>query len=166
VHHEYFAAVLHKITGLYGTRPGNWRRSRWEYAHFHRSLDESALNKIGIWEDDGAIVGVVNYEGVVGNAFFQIRSGYESLKPEMLRYAEAHLRRVKGDGASSLGILIHDFDTEFERIALAQGYEKPEADDQGDAPTHRSEKTDRPFACLGERPDKMVKTLVPGAGHR
>ena len=34
-------------------RDGNWLQPAWEYMHYHPALDESALDRIGIWEDGG-----------------------------------------------------------------------------------------------------------------
>ncbi len=45
-----------------GNQDGNWLQPTWEYMHSHPALDESALDKIGIWEDSGEITGVVHYE--------------------------------------------------------------------------------------------------------
>lgn len=39
-------------------RHRNWLQPRWEYMHYHPLLDESSLDKIGIWEDAGEIVGI------------------------------------------------------------------------------------------------------------
>lgn len=110
-----------------GEKPGNWLQSEWEYIHYHPSLlDESALDKIGVWEDDGGIVGVANYESRLGEAFFQIRPDYAHLKSEMLEYAENHLFARLDDGRGYLRVYINDFDAEFESIAERQGYRKRE----------------------------------------
>ena len=66
-------------------RPGrhhaNWFLSRWEYMHFHPWLDNAALPRIGIWEDGGDIVGVVNFEHRLGPTYFQVYPDYGHLKP-------------------------------------------------------------------------------------
>jgi hypothetical protein len=35
----------------------NWLQARWEYVHFHPGSDLFSLHQIGIWENDGEIVG-------------------------------------------------------------------------------------------------------------
>ena len=70
-----------------GNRDGNWLQPAWEYMHCHPSLDESSLNRIGIWERAGELVGVAHYESRLGEAFFQVHPGYSNLKVAMLDYA-------------------------------------------------------------------------------
>ena len=109
-----------------GEKPGNWLQPRWEYMHSHPLLDEGQLGKIGIWEEDGRVVGAAHYESVPGEAFFQVRPGYSHLKEEMLSYAEEHLCHQRDSGRKYLRAHINDFDREFEDIALARGYRKKE----------------------------------------
>ena len=49
-----------------GNQDGNWLQPAWEYMHSHPALDESSLDKIGIWESGGDIVGVAHYESSLG----------------------------------------------------------------------------------------------------
>lgn len=109
-----------------GYRSGNWLQPRWEYMHFHPNLNESQLSKIGIFEDSGNIVGVVNYEDEPGDAYFHVHSDYSYLKPEMLQYAEQSLYRKLDNGQGYLRAFINDFDMEFESIARFRGYKKDE----------------------------------------
>ncbi len=109
-----------------GEKPGNWLQPAWEYMHYHPELDESALDKIGVWEEDARIVGVAHYESQLGEAFFQIRPDYTHLKLQMLEYAEDHLFARLDDGRGYLRVYINDFDAEFESIAERQGYRKRE----------------------------------------
>ena len=74
-----------------GNQDGNWLQPAWEYMHSHPSLDESSLDRIGIWESAGDIVAIAHYESRLGEAFFQVHPGYTYLKPAMLEYAESHL---------------------------------------------------------------------------
>ena len=57
----------------------------------------------------GKIVGVATYESRLGEAFFQVRSAYDFLKPEMLTYAEKHLTGVTNDGTRYLKVYTNDF---------------------------------------------------------
>ena len=40
----------------------------------------------------------MNYESKLGEAYFQVKPGYEALKPEILAYAEANLYGTTPDG--------------------------------------------------------------------
>lgn len=100
-----------------GKQHANWFLSRWEYMHFHPMLDNAVLPCIGIWEDNGTIIGVANFEHSLGLTYFQVHPKYSFLKPDMLTYAEKHLIGTKEDGTKYIGALINDFDTEFETAA-------------------------------------------------
>ena len=51
----------------------NWLQPRWEYMHFHPSILEMDLTKIGVAEQDGQIVGVVHFESNYAEVMMQIR---------------------------------------------------------------------------------------------
>lgn len=102
-------------------RDGNWLRPTWDYMHSHPNLDESVLDRIGIWEEDGEILGVAHFESVLGEAFFECHPDYPYLKAEMLSYAEEHLADTDGGGVE-LKIFTNDFDTDFESRVKNAGY--------------------------------------------
>jgi GNAT superfamily N-acetyltransferase len=104
-------------------RHSNWLQPRWEYMHYHPDLDESALNKIGIWETDGNIVGVAHYELALGEVYFEVHPDFTHLKQEMLEYAEDHLNIETDDGHRYIKIYVNDFDTELEAIVKGWGYQ-------------------------------------------
>jgi GNAT superfamily N-acetyltransferase len=138
-----------------GDKPGNWQQARWEYMHYHPYMDQSAHDRIGVWEEDGDIVGVANYEEQLGEAFFQIRPGYAHLKSEMLAYAEDYLFARLNDGRAHLRAYINDFDAEFESIAEQQGYLKR---DDASQPTSRYVITS-PFPEIVVRDGFRLKSL-------
>ena len=109
-----------------GNQDGNWLQPTWEYMHSHPALNESSLEKIGIWEDSGEITGVVHYESRLGEAFFEIHPGYSHLKPAMLEYAETHLYGETKDGRRYVRAYVNDFDEAFAAIVKSRGYEKDE----------------------------------------
>ena len=125
---EDFKKIGHFLIETYqpGEKPGNWLQPRWEYMHYHPDLDESALSRIGVWEDDGNIVGIAHYEGQPGEVYFQIHPDFTHLKSIMLKYAENHLYARLDDGRGYVRAYINDFDIEFESIAEQQGYKKEE----------------------------------------
>lgn len=106
-------------------RDGNWLRPSWDYMHSHPNLDESVLDRIGVWEDNGEIVGVAHYESVFGEAFFECHPDYQDLKSEMLEYAEEYLSET-GNGEKKLRIYTNDFDTPFESLVNEAGYQRVE----------------------------------------
>jgi predicted N-acetyltransferase YhbS len=126
---------------------GNFLQPAWEYMHFHPWLDEKSLDKTGIWEDTRRIVGVVHYESMLGEAFFEIHPRYAHLKPEMMEYAEKYLYGKTPEGQKYLKAFINDFDKDFEAMAKSQGYKK---DDTHARPMSQLKITDllRPITLL------------------
>lgn len=122
---EDFAAISEFLYTLYqqDNCDGNWLQPIWEYAYTHPWFDENALENIGVWEDGGAIVGVVTYESRLGEAFFQVPPAYAHLKPEMLSYAEQRLAGVADDGRRYLRAYVNDFDAAFAAVVRQLGYE-------------------------------------------
>jgi predicted N-acetyltransferase YhbS len=120
-----FEAIGSFLINHYQTdnRDGNWFQPTWEYMHCHPSLDESNLEKIRIWEDAGEIVAVTNYESSLGEGYFHVKPGYESLKPEMLDYAEAEFCSTDTEGKKHLIVYMNDFDTDFDGLVKARSYE-------------------------------------------
>ena len=100
---------------------GNWLRPAWDYMHSHPSLDETALDRIGIWEFEGKIVAVVHYESRLGEAFFECHPEYRFLKKELLQYAEENLYQLD-KGEKKLRVYCNDFDLDFKSLLKAAGY--------------------------------------------
>ena len=119
-----FPAISDFLYSLYQphNRDGNWFQPIWEYAYTHPWFDEEAVQRIGIWEDGGQIVGVALYELRLGEAFFQVHPDYASLKTEMLDYAEDALAGTDDEGRRYLRAYVNDFDTAFARGVQARGY--------------------------------------------
>lgn len=111
-----------------GELPANWLQPRWEYMHYLclplYEVDQLDLEKIGIFEDSGNIVGVVHFEDRLGDTYFETHPDYTHLKLEMLNYAENHLYAKLGNGRRYVRAFINDFDSEFESIAQSRGYKK------------------------------------------
>ena len=105
-------------------RNPNLLRSRWEYAICGASdpLEES-LAATGVWEAGKKIVGVVNAEGSLGEAYFQVHPACTHLKAEMLDYAEKSLPEAHL-GKRRLTLYLNDFDSQMEELAAAAGYSK------------------------------------------
>lgn len=125
-----FPLISEFLQGLYQTdnSDGNWFQPVWEYAYTHPWFDMDSVSCIGIWEDRGRVVAVVQYESRPGEAFFQVAPGYEYLKPEMLAYAETHLAAAAEE--TFLNVYVTDFDKSFEDVVRCSGYERYTRDDR------------------------------------
>ncbi len=154
---EDFESIGNFLVKIYqpGKKPGNWLQPRWEYMHFHPYLNEAELDKIGVWEDSGNIVGVAHYESHPGEVFFQIHPDYTHLKSDMLTYAANHLYATLEGGRRYVKVLLNDFDAEFESIARSQGYKK-----DANAPSFKSQFTiPHPFPAINLPPGFRLKSL-------
>ena len=108
-------------------RDGNFLKPAWAYIHGHPWLDETALDRFGVWEDNGRIVGVVHYEHKPGEAFFEITPDRTELKPAMLDHAERYLYGTAEDGRRYLKAWVNDFDTELQALVISRGYAKDDS---------------------------------------
>jgi GNAT superfamily N-acetyltransferase len=154
---------------------GNWLEPIWEYMHGHPYLDRSALGKIRIWEDDGEVVGMANYESVLREAFFQFHPDYRLLRTEMLDYAEQDLYGIfEMNGHRFLQAFACDFDEPFRQLLQARGYQR---DPESDQPLYQFSIPD-PFpeislppgyrlTSLAEEPDfaKLHRVMWRGFNH-
>ena len=112
----------------------NWIEPAWEYMHGHPYLDGSSLEKIGVWEADGAIVAVAHYESQLSEAFFELHPDYRHLKREMLDYAERTFHGTSKDGRKFLQVYVSETDEEFLSLLKARGYTR---DDEGTRPMYK-----------------------------
>jgi len=102
---------------------GSWLAPAWEYAYFHPLMDLTALEKIGLWEEEGEIYGVVNYGWHIGDAFFFFHPGYRHLRREMLEYAESNLSGIsQQDGRRYLCAFVNDNDRPFLDLVKSRGF--------------------------------------------
>ena len=95
----------------------NFLWARWEWMFSRWRLDTKYLDRIGIWEDDGKIVGLATYEQSIGYAWFCIDPAYRYLHKEILCYAN---ERLSQDGV--VHALIRDTDAEFQDAAARLGF--------------------------------------------
>jgi GNAT superfamily N-acetyltransferase len=90
---------------------------RWDWMITHAWLDHEALSNIGIWEDNGEIVGVATFDIQPGEGFICVLPGYEGLRAQMVRYAATNLR-----SEGEFRLLILDQDTAFQMLAAEEGF--------------------------------------------
>jgi GNAT superfamily N-acetyltransferase len=158
-----------------GNLDSNWIEPAWEYMHFHPMFEVQVLDHIGIWEDSGEIVAVAHYETDLGEAFFQFRSGYETLRVEMLDYAEKMLVAPEEEnGGHRLHAFVNDTDEPFTALVLARGYQHDPDEDRPTAkfviPDPFPEITLPPgfrLVSLAEEPDwgKVHRVMWRGFNH-
>ena len=97
----------------------------WEWAVTHQNRDQTKLDKIGLWEDNGDIVALATYECRFGEGFIFVDESYAHLKPELVAYAKENLH-----DNGKLQILIPEDDYEFARTAKAQGFRPTQSTDR------------------------------------
>jgi predicted N-acetyltransferase YhbS len=107
-----------------GNRDGNFFLPTWEYMLTHSYFKDELLDKFGVWEDDGRIVGAVHPESLPEEAFFEVHPDYTHLKAEMLSFAEESGGGKGPDGRMCVLAFVNDFDSEFEAMVKSRGYEK------------------------------------------
>ena len=91
--------------------------ARWDWMATHGYLDRAAVGKIGLWEDNQEMIGVVTFDCNLGIGFCLTLPGYHAWKKEMLLYAKEALAL---DG--EFGIVIDDADIKFQDIAAELGF--------------------------------------------
>ena len=99
----------------------NWNWARFEWMAVHPLTDKEHLDTIGLWIDEGKIVGAAIYDMYFGEAFCAALPAHSHLYPEILDYAYRALMDENG-----LGIAIRD-DNRFELEAAEKaGFTKAE----------------------------------------
>lgn len=100
-----------------GLQSPNFPWGRWEWMIGHGGLDDRYLDRIGIWEADGEIIGLATYESGLGDGYFCLDERFAYLKADMLDYA---LHNFHKDG--KFRAVIGNNDREFQRIARRMGF--------------------------------------------
>ena len=105
----------------------NYHFGRWDWMITHGYLDSSGLPKIGMWEDDGKLVGLATYDCQLGKAYLLALTGYEKIKEDVLNYAADNLSKDE-----KFSVLILDGDSQMQNTASRHGY-SPSQDKECDA---------------------------------
>lgn len=90
----------------------DWMMTNWDY------LEDQYLGRIGIWEEEGKMVGSVLFDHSLDVIFPIVLPGYEYLYQEMYNYAKEHM--VKEDN-SELSIYAKDTNSELQKILKKNG---------------------------------------------
>jgi ribosomal protein S18 acetylase RimI-like enzyme len=93
----------------------------WEYAHHTSFFDSVRASRMGLWEDDGNIVGIAVYEMEIGEVFLHTNREYENLLPDLLNWAENELS-VKANDKQHLSVWITDKEQNKAALLKQHGY--------------------------------------------
>ena len=92
-----FSEVYQFLLGNYSV---DWKRGApapfFEYAQVLYWTDKTQNHRNAVWETNGKIVAFCWYANAIGEAYFNVSDGYESLIPEMMDYAEERLSKEDG----------------------------------------------------------------------
>lgn len=91
-----------------------WARWVWQFGPY---MSVEHLSHIGVVQDDDKIVGLVTYEGDIGEAYFCLDDEYAYLKPRLVEYA---LNNLSADG--KVRISVPDGDLGYQQAARALGF--------------------------------------------
>lgn len=90
-----------------------------EYAHTHPCFNHKLTHRFGLWEENNNLVGITCYEMNIGECFISIKSGYDFLLSEVIKYSEENLSEK-----NSLSIWITDKELKKKIIIEKMGYKK------------------------------------------
>lgn len=123
---EDYERVSAFLRGLFlpDNRDGNWLQPVWEYAYTHPWFDETSVDRIGVWESNGRIVGLATYELRLGEAFFPLVPGWGQLKTALLTHAEVNLFGTDDRGRRFLQVYVNESDDSFREIVSSRGFER------------------------------------------
>jgi GNAT superfamily N-acetyltransferase len=109
------------------TTPG-FLWARWEWAFCLPYLDRTALDRIGVWEDEGEVVALATFESTLGEAYVVVDPEHRDLLPAVVDHSLAHLAAADG----TLRVVVPDGDRDLQRELLRRGLR---ATDGGDPNT-------------------------------
>lgn len=97
----------------------NWNWARFEWMYEHPMFDKSLLPLIGLWMDNGRIVGCAIYDMFLGEVSLLALPQYHEVYPEILDYAYQYLKDDKG-----LKVAVPDEDEYEIEAVLSAGYRR------------------------------------------
>lgn len=95
----------------------HWNWARWAWMFEHPEFDKDAIGSIGLWRENGRVVGAAIYDMYFGEALCAALPEHAALYPQILDYAWRALR--DGDG---LAIAICEENEAERATALARGF--------------------------------------------
>lgn len=122
-----YAKDYYKIRNfLLGLSSPSYLFGKWDFMISHYQLQKEGISKIGLWEDDGDIIGLAAYDTWLGKGYFCVLDEYCHLKKEMLLYSK--------DSFADNGkykCLISDSDVYFQNAAEKLGFVPTEEKEPG-----------------------------------
>lgn len=97
----------------------NWNWARFEWMYEHPMFDKSLLSRIGLWIDDGKVVGAAIFDMFLGEASVLTLPSHSHLYEEILDYAYRNLSDDEG-----LKVAILDGNETERSLALKDGYKE------------------------------------------
>ena len=99
----------------------NWNWARFEWMYEHPMFDKTLLSRIGLWLENGEVIGCAIYDMYLGEASVLVLPEYHHLYKEILDYAYENIRDDDG-----LKVAVSD-DNEAEiRLVQESHYQKDE----------------------------------------
>lgn len=98
----------------------NYHFGRWDWMMMSLSAewaDSQGLEKVGIWEEENKIIGIVTFDCKLGESWLLTKKGYDEYKQEMLIFAKENFTK---DG--NFRVLILDGDLTMQNIAFQNGF--------------------------------------------
>jgi predicted N-acetyltransferase YhbS len=86
-------------------------------------FNHKLTHRFGLWEENNNLVGISCYEMNIGECFINIKKGYDSLLPEIIKYSEENLSE-KREGKNNLSIWITDKEIMKRNVLKKNGYQK------------------------------------------
>jgi hypothetical protein len=84
----------------------DWRNGKpaaaFEYSQLLYWTDHTQNHRIGVWEDEGNIIGLCWYDSKIGDILLNLMPGYEMIVPDMIDYSEKRLS--KDDGSLQINL--------------------------------------------------------------
>lgn len=140
-----------------GTTFANWLQPRWEYMHAHEYTKSLPVERFGVAEDRGEVVGIVHFEHNPAFVYLQVHPDAHGVAPDLLDYAIEHLGGYSQTFERDIvGLYINDFDEPLRRFAAARGFER--CSDHGE--TNSRYLLDRPIPDTPLPPGFRIQSLA------
>ena len=95
----------------------NWNWARFEWMYEHPEFNKDLIESIGLWLDDGNVVGAAIYDMYFGEGFCGVLPEYKQLYPEILDYACTNLMDDSG-----FSLAVCDDNTDEIDLVLNKGF--------------------------------------------
>jgi GNAT superfamily N-acetyltransferase len=93
-----------------------------EYAHYLQWFDSLRAHRMGLWENEGKIVGISAYEMNIGTAHIHAKNTHTYLLRDMLYWAEKEIS-ISENGKRSLNVWITSEEPEKQHLLTNSGYQ-------------------------------------------